>query len=161
VNEQEQERFESELRRTPPARLPGQFLATLKAAKPCAEPMRRERHQPASIIPDWRRAWWWLMPALAVAVAGMVVVQAKFRAGSIVQKKALAATYGLKADDVQVDHELVSSFDVVAKLPGGEPVRFHCRKWNDQVVVTDTNGGVEIEQNSPRVEVVPVRFETY
>jgi hypothetical protein len=78
-----------------------------------------------------------------------------------VEKKPLAAAYGLKADDVQVDQELVSSFEVVATLPGGEPVRFRCRKWEDQWVITDTNRGVEIEQSSPRVEVVPVRFETY
>jgi hypothetical protein len=75
--------------------------------------------------------------------------------------KPLSAQYGLKADDVQVNQELVSSFEVVAKLPGGEPVRFRCQKWRDQLVVTDKNRGVEIEQSSPRVEVVPVRFETY
>ena len=62
---------------------------------------------------------------------------------------------------VRVDQELVSSYDVVAKLPGGEPVRFRCRKWRDQWSVTDTNRGVEIVQDNPRVEVVPVRFETY
>ena len=67
----------------------------------------------------------------------------------------------MKADDVHVDEELVSSYDVVAKLPGGEPVRFRCRQWRDQWSVTDTNRGVEIVQNNPRVEVVPVRFETY
>jgi hypothetical protein len=60
-----------------------------------------------------------------------------------------------------VDQELVSTFDVVATLPGGEPVRFRCRKWKDQLVMTDKTRGVEFEENSPRVEVVPVRFETY
>ena len=161
MNEHEQERYEAELRRTPPARLPDQFMAKLKAAKPCAEPARRERHQSAASTPGWWRLWRWLTPAFAVAVAGLLVVRAHFRAGSIVAKAPVAATFGLKADDVHVNQELVSSFDVVAKLPGGEPVRFHCRKWNDQLVVTDPNDGVEVEQNSPRVEVVPVRFETY
>ena len=161
MNEHEQERYEAELRRTPPARLPDQFMARLRAAKPCAEPTRREHRQPVAIMPDGWRLWRWLTPALAVAVAGLLVVRANFKAGNSVEKAPLAATFGLKADDVQVDQQLVSSFDVVAKLPGGEPVRFHCRKWNDQLVVTDPNDGVEVEQNSPRVEVVPVRFETY
>jgi hypothetical protein len=62
---------------------------------------------------------------------------------------------------VQVNQELVSSFDVVAKLPTGEPVRFRCRRWKDQLVVTDKNSGIAIEESNPRVEVVPVRFETY
>jgi hypothetical protein len=160
VNEQEQDRYEAELRRTPPAPVPEQLMARLKAANPCTEAAQREDRQPVAIMPGWWRAWRWLAPALAVAVAGLLVVRASFRARSVEEAR-LAATYGLKADDVQVDQELVSSFDVVAKLPGGEPVRFHCQKWNDQVVVTDTNREVEIEQNSPRVEVVPVRFETY
>jgi hypothetical protein len=103
------------------------------------------------------------MPALAVAVAGFLLVRANLTSTtvSVGKKPPLAAAYGFKADDVQVDQQLVSSFDVVAKLPGGEPVRFHCRKWNDQVVVTDTNRDMQIEQDSPRVEVVPVRLETY
>jgi hypothetical protein len=99
--------------------------------------------------------------AVVVAVAGLLVVRANIGPGSKAEKKLPAATYGLKADDVQVDQELVSSYDVVARLPGGEPVRFRCQAWRDQWSVTDTNRGVEIVQQSPRVEVVPVRFETY
>jgi hypothetical protein len=163
VNELEQERYEAELRRTPPARVPEPFMATLRAAKPCAKPARVEHLEPVAIPSGWWRAWRWLTPALAVgaAVAGLLVVRASFQPESGVKKVPLAAVYGLKAEDVQVDQELVSSFDVVARLPGGEPVRFHCQKWNDQVVVTDTNTEMEIEQNRPRIEVVPVRFETY
>ncbi|HUD45993.1 MAG TPA: hypothetical protein VMR33_04140 [Candidatus Baltobacteraceae bacterium] len=161
MNEQEQERYEAELRRTPPARLPEQFLARLKAAKPSVETMRPEHPQRVVITPGWWRTWPWLAPALAAAVAGLLVVRANFRPGTTAKIAPPAATYGLMVDDVQVDHELVSSYDVVAKLPSGEPVRFHCRKWNDQLVLIDTNGGVQIEQNSPRVEVVPVRIETY
>jgi hypothetical protein len=99
--------------------------------------------------------------AVAVTVAGLLVPRAKLPPGRSAEKKRAAAAYGLQANDVQVDQELVSSYDVVAKLPGGEPVRFRCRAWRDQWSVTDTNRGVEIVQESPRVEVVPVRFETY
>jgi hypothetical protein len=97
--------------------------------------------------------------ALAVALAGWLVLQGNL--GSSVNKQPLAGAAGFKADNVQVDEELISSFDVVALLPGGEPVRFRCRQWRDQLVVTDKNHGVQIQQSSPRVEVVPVRFETY
>jgi hypothetical protein len=56
---------------------------------------------------------------------------------------------------------LVASFDVVATLPGGQPVRFRCRQMKDEWVVTDTRRGVEIDENRPSVEVTPLRFETY
>jgi hypothetical protein len=62
---------------------------------------------------------------------------------------------------VQIDQALVWSFDAVARLPSGEPIRFRCREWMDQVVLSDRDRGVVFEQRAPRVEVVPVRFETY
>lgn len=161
MNDQEQERYEAELRRTPPARLPEHFMARLLAAKPLAVPARAAPPQPAAGRFAWWSLWRWLAPAMALAAAGLLVGRAHFNPASSAEKKPLAAAYGLKADGVQVDEELVSSFDVVARLPGGEPVRFRCRKWRDQWVVTDKARGVEIEQSSPRVEVVPVRFETY
>jgi len=74
---------------------------------------------------------------------------------------AAKAAPALKADNVQIDQELLSAFDTVARLPSGEPVRFRCRTWMDQVVLTDKQRGVVIEQRTPRIEVVPVRFETY
>jgi hypothetical protein len=159
LKEHEQERFEAELRRTLPAPLPTYFMARLQAAKSGAEPARATRHQP---VPDWLR--WslrWLAPAIAVVVAALLVAREQFNSASMDDHGPLVAAAGLKADDVKVDQELVSSFDVVATLPGGEPVRFRCRQWKDQLVVTDKNSGVEIEQNSPRMEVMPVRFETY
>lgn len=161
MSDHEQERYEAELRRLQPARVPEHFMARLQAARPVAEPARRTLLQPTAGTPVWRVVLRWLAPALAVAVAGLLVGRTRFNPPSSVERKPLAAAYELKADDVQVDQELVSSFEVVAKLPGGQPVRFRCQKWRDQMVVTDKNHGVEIEQNSPRVEVVPVRFETY
>jgi hypothetical protein len=98
---------------------------------------------------------------MALAVVGLLVARERRNLESIANRKPLAAAAGLKVDDVQVDHELVSSFEVVATLPGGQPVRFRCRQWKDQLVVTDKSSGVEIEQDSPLVEVVPVRLETY
>jgi len=79
-----------------------------------------------------------------------------------VSPKPLAETAApIRADDAEVDQKLVSSYDAVAQLPSGEPVRFRVEKWRDQIVLQDTNRGFIVEQTIPRVEVVPVRFETY
>ena len=66
-----------------------------------------------------------------------------------------------KADDVQIESELVSSFDTVARLPSGMPVRYRCREWVDEVTLRDRSRGLVVEKRAPRVEVIPVRFETY
>jgi hypothetical protein len=161
MNEQEQERYESELRRTPPAPLPAHFMARLQAAKPGPERGSRRLFLPDHPSLGWRVLLHLVAPAMAVVLAGFLVVRLKVKSEGSAKERPLAATVGLKANDLQVDQELVSSFDVVATLPNGQPVRFRCRQWKDQLVVTDKSRGVEIEQNSPRVEVVPVRFETY
>jgi hypothetical protein len=163
VNEQEQEKFEAELRRIVPAPLPKDLVARLQAAKPVSEAPQRMRPPPSAEKAFWPDLLHWLAPALALAALALVIWHVKF--GSLItadNKSTMPAlAYGLKADGVQVDQELVSSFDVVAKLPSGEPVRFRCKKWKDELVVTDNSRGIEIEQSSPRVEVVPVRVETY
>jgi hypothetical protein len=77
------------------------------------------------------------------------------------QTFAVFAKPTLKTDDVEIDRRLVAAYDAVAQLPGGEPVRFHCREWADNVVLRDQVRGVVIEQRTPRMEIVPVRIETY
>jgi hypothetical protein len=161
LNDHEQERFEAELSRAQPARLPEEFKARLLAARPGIEAAQRTRVQPASGWLGWWRVWCWAAPATALVVVGLFIIHAKLYPGSVASQKPLAVSAGLKADAVQVDHDLVRSFDVVATLPNGLPVRFRCRQWKDQLLVTDKSSGVEIEQNTPLVEVVPVRFETY
>ncbi len=189
MNEQEQEHFEAELRRARPTPLPNDFMARLQAAKPAPEPIgqtvatarravrgrlgeatlpkadlrpRQTQNQPSVERPVWETLWRWLVPTLALASIVLLVVKLRSHSDASADKKPLDnVAYGIKADEVQVDQELVSSYDVVAKLPTGEPVRFRCRRWKDQLVVTDKSTGMSIEQNNPRVEVVPVRFETY
>jgi DNA-directed RNA polymerase specialized sigma24 family protein len=73
----------------------------------------------------------------------------------------MAALPVLEADDVEIDRRLITAFEAVATLPTGEPVRFRCSEWSDEVVLRDRARGVVIEQRTPRFEVVPVRFETY
>ena len=99
----------------------------------------------------------WLAPAAAVLVVGAIVWRANLPAGRPPQ----TASAPVRADDVQIDQQLVSTFDTVATLPSGEPVRFRCREWMDEVVLRDSRRGVEVARRVPRVEVVPVRFETY
>ena len=67
----------------------------------------------------------------------------------------------MKADNIEIGKELVSSFDAVATLPSGEPVRFRCQQWRNKVVVDDKKQGLLVENWQPRVVVVPVGFETY
>jgi len=161
LNDHELERFEAELRRAAPAPLPEEFIARLRAAKLGAEPTGRMRLEPKHGWARWWRLGRWAAPAVAAAVVGLMVGKGKVDLQSIANKKPLAVTGGLKMHDVEVDHDLVNSFDVVATLPGGLPVRFRCRQWKDQLLVTDKSRGVEVQQDSPLVEVVPVRFETY
>jgi len=66
-----------------------------------------------------------------------------------------------KVDDVKIAEDLVSSFDTLAKLPDGEPVRFRCRQWVDKVTLSDKAHGLVLEQRTPRMEIIPVGFETY
>ncbi len=152
MNELDEQQWEAELRRLAPARPPEEFMARLRAARP--ERVKTAWRPLPAVRPWWD--WRWLAPAmgLAVVVTGVILGLAKFSTPR-------AAAAGLKPDDVQVNEELVSSYEVVAQLPGGEPVRFRCRQLRDQMVVRDTVRGVEIETSSPRVEVTPVRFETY
>ena len=153
MNENELQRFEADLRRVVPARPPDDFMARLKAARPVCEARTSAR---AARLPGITFRPWllrWFIPATVIITVGLVV----WRVTLPVAKGAPA----LKADNVQIDQELLSAFDTVARLPSGEPVRFRCRTWMDQVVVTDKQRGVVIEQRTPRVEVVPVRFETY
>src|SRR5260370_31659774 len=73
----------------------------------------------------------------------------------------ISSISSLKPDDVQISRELISAFDAVGQLPSGEPVRFHCRNWMDRVVWSAQDRGLVIERSTPRLEAVPVKFETY
>ena len=178
MNDSELERFEAELRSATPARPPAEFLQRLKSQVPVRVAERRARaalpaapaRAETSAAPETVRAseagvWasWlplvlrWLAPAAAVLVVGAVVWRANLPTG----RRPQTANAPVRADDVQIDQQLVSSFDTVATLPSGEPVRFRCREWMDEVVLRDSRRGVEVARRVPRVEVVPVRFETY
>jgi hypothetical protein len=67
----------------------------------------------------------------------------------------------LKADKVEIDRQLVADFDAITDLPGAQPMRFRCEQWVDKVRLRDTAAGLVIERTTPRVKIVPVRFDTY
>ena len=131
------------------------------------KPVRRDAGQAVpsrslSSLSEFPGLWRWLVPATAVIMAGLIIWRIGF--SRVIPSKTAqpaADSLALKADDVQISEQLVSSFDTVAKLPTGEPFRFRCQKWVDQVVLSDKKRGVTIERRRPRVEVVPVGFETY
>ena len=153
------ERFEQELRSLKPARPPSEFMERLRELEPSA-PLQRTVSR-AEAHWSWGHLLRWLVPATAVLVAAGVL-WFKYSPSNGHKGRPLAVTVPpLKADSVQIDEQLVGAFDAVGRLPDGEPVRFHCRQYMDNVVLRDKTRGVVIEQRTPRVEVVPVRFETY
>jgi hypothetical protein len=170
MTDQEQENFEMQLRQTRPARPPEDFAARLLAAEPQLD--LGVESAPAPSFPDYlrtlRQALRWLIPATAAALAVTVVwhdrgpfASRPSGSASSLQKGAGLNAPLLKADDVKIDQRLVSSFDAVARLPGGEPVRFRCENWMDQVVLSDKSRGLVVENRKPRVEVVAMGYETY
>jgi len=172
MNENELERLEAQLRSIRPARPPADFVQGLKSEVPAQVAARRaamaqeERTAAAGLARAARPAVWpswvslasrWLVPATAVLVFGLVL----WRGYAPVGRPQQTASAPVRADDVRIDQQLVSTFDTVATLPSGEPMRFRCREWMDEVVLRDSKRGVEVARRVPRVEVVPVRFETY
>jgi hypothetical protein len=151
--------LETELRRLPPSAVPPDLMARLRAARVEPEPARSAAAERAVRWWDWVIGWRGL--AWATPVAAVWLLWLAWRPAAVPGRVILAEAHGIKADAVQVDHSLIASFDTVAQMPDGEPVRFRCREWQDDVVVHDGANGVLITQSTPRVEVVPVRFETY
>ena len=186
----ELEPFLAELQRLKPARPPEGFVERLGAAVPkrrahtrqtatrvaqifnllyrrfstCwPQPLTRRAADYKSAIQNlrWRVLRWVAPGAVAVAIG----IALWFRHAAVPERAApprglARVNPALKADHVEIDRQFLASFDAVARLPGGEPVRFRCREWVDQVVLRDSKRGVVIEQRKPHLEVVPVGFET-
>ncbi|MBI4658139.1 MAG: hypothetical protein HY735_04685 [Verrucomicrobia bacterium] len=160
----EHERFEAELRRLRPAKPPEDLMARLAAAKPFV-------HSPGSNTTakscrTKRRELFlrWFLPAAATAAAAVLLALWRLDAPlpNTPQKRPNAASIpALIADDIEIGRRLIATFDTVASLPSGEPVRLRCREWLDEVVLRDKTSGVVIEQRTPRFDIVPVSFETY
>jgi hypothetical protein len=161
------ELFEAELKQLKPAQPPAQFLERLTTA-PIHAPERTRVSQTGwkRFLNLWfsRPAGRWFAPASALAIGfGSLLL---LRLTSLPTKPPSpqpfhATQTPLKANNVEIDHRLLASFDAIARLPDGAPVRLRCRQWTDQVRVVDSSGDVVIEQTKPRLEIIPVKFETY
>src|SRR5215475_11710391 len=68
MNDEEQQKFESDLRRFPPARLPEQLMARILAAKPCVQSRLEPKPRQLAGLPGWLGVLRWLAPATAAAV---------------------------------------------------------------------------------------------
>ena len=161
MNETELSEFEARLRQARPAMPPPEFERRLMAARP-VEHARRAEPQCGGDRVSWLAVLRWLVPVTALLLAAGLLWLGQTRHSGRSRGSAAAANgAGLKADQIQIDHELVSAVDAIARLPEGEPVRFRYREWMDDVVLRDSAQGVVIHQRTPRVEIEPVRFETY
>ena len=153
MNEREHELMEAELRRLQPAQPPAALIERLLAAVAAPTAPKPQRRPRESGLREWWLPWLrWLAPVSAV---GLVVFVSVYQFPWAVQSETF------NANDVQLNRKLVSSFDAVAELPDGEPVRFRVREWSDQAVFHDSARGLVVERSTPRMEVVPVAFETY
>ncbi len=165
MTDQEQNRFEAELRERRPRRVPEDLWSRLLA--PAARPARARQVAlpwPAPVALGLQRVLRFLLPVAGVAVLTLLLWHRSLQRENppiTRQPPGPASASVAQADDVKVAQDLVSSFDTVAKLPGGEPVRFRCRQWMDKVVLSDNKHGVVLEQRTPRLEIIPVGFETY
>jgi hypothetical protein len=168
MTDHEQHDLEAALQRIKPAHLPETFMARLRGCEPSRgfQPVQtRPFGLPALNMRAWLR---WLIPATAVVIVAATLWQSRSLPTPPPDHPAAPVAGGtmtefpvLNADEVRIGQELVSSFDAVARLPGGEPVRFRFQQWMDQMVLSDTTQGLVVESRAPRYEVVPVRFETY
>jgi len=165
VTDREQQEFEAALRETRPVKLPEELRSRLLAAAP-PKKARSAPPWPALAILGWLRVLRLALPAAAVVLIAAVVVWRNASpsrpspAGSKSTSGILAAA-PLKADDVKIEHDLVSSFDTLDRLPGGEPVRFRCNQWLDEVTFSNKAQGLVLQERTPRLEIVTVGFETY
>jgi len=165
MSQMETDDFEMELRRLKPAQPSKKFLDRLTTALPGHQARQPLRAGSRPTIERYSTLiQWWLAP-VGIAVCAFLALWF-LRPSSFVTKPsalpvAKSTIPSLTADKVDIDRQLVAAFDTVARLPDGKPVRLRCREWVDEVVLQDSGKGVVIEQKVPRLEVIPVGFETY
>ena len=163
MNEREHELFESELRRLKPAPLPDKLQSRLEDLAPTA-PAGQEIRQPSrSAVPAWWLWLRWLAPATAVLLAVTVFISqgGRLRNLNSAPPAISKSVPALKADQIEIDQQLLGSFDTVAEMPDGEPVQMRVNQWMDEVTLRDSTTGVEVLQRIPRIKVVPVSFAVY
>jgi hypothetical protein len=163
MNDPESQWFEAQLTRLKPARPPQDFLARLVGAQPVRSASHRTPSGQGRLAETWVWRLRWLATAAAAAVIVIGLAGRLSKPADKPQSQSAPASLqpALAADDVEIDRQLVAAYDAVARMPNGEPVRFRCREWMDEVVLRDSARGIVIEQRTPHLEVIPVSFDTY
>jgi hypothetical protein len=156
------EQLESELRALQPVRPPRETIDRVLKCLPSQAAQPAVTTAPG-FAGRWPRLLKILIPAGAVTVLlATWVIQRQTPAPTQQSQHAGSSAHSpLRADKVEIDRQLVADFDAVGRLPSGEPVRFRCQQWMEKVKLRDTAKGLVIEQTTPHLEIVPVRFETY
>jgi hypothetical protein len=164
MKDTEHEIFEAELAKLNPAAPPRALLDRLANFSPGPEKFELSSEPRRQHVSGWSLMLRWVAPFVGVS-ALLVILALRHSAvptpGAEKSMTARAAVPDLKADKVSIDQHLVAAFDAVGRMPDGEPVRFRCRQWLDEVRWRDSSRGIVVEQQTPRLEVVPVKFETY
>ena len=166
MTDREQQEFEAALRKTRPVKLPEELRSRLLAAAPSPKKARSAPPWPALAVLGWLRVLRLAVPAAAVVMIAALVVwrstsPSKLSPTGSKSTSGVIVAAPLKADEVKIEHDLVSSFDTLARLPGGEPVRFRCNQWLDEVTFSNKAEGLVLQERTPRLEIVTVGFETY
>jgi hypothetical protein len=155
MKNREPELMEVELQRLKPATPPPELMERMLAAVPAPCSPRWETRSRTPRTTEWYWPWLrWLAPVSAIGL----VAFASLRQIPLALNQPVT---GINADAVQISHKLMSAYDAVGELPGGEAVRFRVREWSDSTVMHDSARGLVVEQSKPRLEVIPVAFETY
>ena len=162
MNDRDIERLEIELGKLKPAPPPPELMTRLAVAPSVKPTSRAARSGSLSRAEVWWR-WLWPVPALTAAAALLLLLVARRESGQLgtPQRSTTGSAPVTRIQDIEFDRQLVMAFDAIAQMPNGQPVRFRCREWTDDVIVRDPVQGIVIERRTPRLEIVPVRIETY
>lgn len=171
MKEPDLDSLEKDLHRLRPA-ASEEFVNRLVACRPprseAREPMRRanffeQMRMPLDRIGFWLR--WCAAPAALVCIIGIVWFRPEppptLVDASGTNRAQQLTEIPAGVGQVEIEHDLVDSYEMVADSPAGVPVRFRLDKWRDTVVYRDPRTGLAVERRSPRFEVVPISLETY
>lgn len=173
MNDPELDVFETELKKLRPAKAPGELITRLMEGRqhaPVPTPTRKDGRAHPGLL--WKRVLWVLAPA-GTALVFLVVLLNSDRSSTRAERTSTAPKSPVQVtsapeaareeaeDALEIDRYLVASFETVAESPERGPVRLRVDQWLDTVVFKDADTGIAIERHIPRVQVVPVRLESY
>lgn len=171
MNEPDLESLERDLRRLRPA-ASDEFVNRLVSSRPrrAVEPVATPKpglFDRVRLSLDRAGFWlrWCAAPAVLVCLIGMLWFRPE-PPPTLVDASGTNRAHQLTevpagAGEVEIEHDLVDSYEMVADLPSGVPVRFRLDKWHDTVVYRDPQTGLAVERRSPRFEVVPMSLASY